>query len=49
VSKRLAPKPDTKIIYCGDCVESLTRLPDASIDLIYMDPPFNSNRNYEVF
>ncbi len=24
-------------------------MPDASIDLIYIDPPFNSNRNYEVF
>jgi DNA modification methylase len=27
----------------------LRRLPDASVDLIYIDPPFNSNRNYEVF
>ncbi len=40
---------DTSIIYCGDCLEQLTRLPDACIDLIYIDPPFNSNRNYEVF
>jgi len=24
-------------------------LPDACIDLIYIDPPFNSNRDYEVF
>jgi DNA modification methylase len=24
-------------------------LPDACVDLIYIDPPFNSNRNYEVF
>ena len=27
----------------------LKTLPDACIDLIYIDPPFNSNRNYEVF
>ena len=27
----------------------LKKLPDACIDLIYIDPPFNSNRNYEVF
>jgi DNA modification methylase len=27
----------------------LEKLPDACIDLIYIDPPFNSNRNYEVF
>jgi 16S rRNA G966 N2-methylase RsmD len=24
-------------------------LPAACVDLIYIDPPFNSNRNYEVF
>ena len=40
---------DTGIIYCGDCLEQLRRLPDACVDLIYIDPPFNSNRNYEVF
>ena len=40
---------DTRVIYCGDCVEQLKNLPDDCIDLIYIDPPFNSNRNYEVF
>jgi len=40
---------DTRIIYCGDCLDQLRRLPDACADLIYIDPPFNSNRNYEVF
>ncbi len=40
---------DTRVIYCGDCVEQLKNLPDACIDLICIDPPFNSNRNYEVF
>jgi len=40
---------DTRIIYCGDCLDQLRKLPDACIDLIYIDPPFNSNRNYEVF
>jgi DNA modification methylase len=44
-----APDVSTQIIYCGDCLQQLPRLPDASIDLIYIDPPFNSNRNYEVF
>jgi site-specific DNA-methyltransferase (adenine-specific) len=39
----------TGTIYCGDCLQQLSRLPDACIDLIYIDPPFNSNRNYEVF
>ena len=27
----------------------LKEIPDESVDLIYIDPPFNSNRNYEVF
>jgi 16S rRNA G966 N2-methylase RsmD len=40
---------DTRIIYCGDNLEQLAKLPDACVDLIYIDPPFNSNRNYEVF
>ena len=40
---------DTRIIYCGDNLEQLRRLPAACVDLIYIDPPFNSNRNYEVF
>ncbi|MBK9118388.1 MAG: hypothetical protein IPM18_02140 [Phycisphaerales bacterium] len=40
---------DTRIIYCGDCLEQLRKLPAACVDLVYIDPPFNSNRNYEVF
>lgn len=40
---------DTQVIYCGDNLEKLRDLPDGCIDLIYIDPPFNSNRNYEVF
>ncbi|RJP32086.1 MAG: site-specific DNA-methyltransferase [Phycisphaerales bacterium] len=40
---------DTRIIYCGDCLDQLAKLPAACVDLIYIDPPFNSNRNYEVF
>ena len=40
---------DTRVIWCGDCLEQLKKLPDACVDLIYIDPPFNSNRNYEVF
>src|SRR5271170_3472426 len=52
----VAPSPqrpsalvDTRVIYCGDNLEQLAKLPDAYVDLIYIDPPFNSNRNYEVF
>jgi len=39
---------DTRVIYCGDNLEQLQKLPAAWVDLIYIDPPFNSNRNYEV-
>ena len=40
---------DTRIIYSGDCLDQVQQLPDDCVDLIYIDPPFNSNRNYEVF
>jgi len=40
---------DTRVVYCGDNLEQIAKLPDACVDLIYIDPPFNSNRNYEVF
>ncbi|MEI9961666.1 MAG: DNA methyltransferase [Limisphaerales bacterium] len=50
-SLRLKPSSllDTRVVYCGDNLEQLAKLPDACVDLIYIDPPFNSNRNYEVF
>ena len=40
---------DTNVVYCGDNLDQLAKLPDECVDLIYIDPPFNSNRNYEVF
>lgn len=40
---------DTHVIYCGDNLDELSRLPVSCVDLIYIDPPFNSNRNSEVF
>jgi DNA modification methylase len=49
MAKRSSALTDTRIIYCGDNLSQLPRLPDACVDLIYIDPPFNSNRNYEVF
>jgi site-specific DNA-methyltransferase (adenine-specific) len=39
----------TNVLYYGDNLEILRRyIPDASVDLIYLDPPFNSNRDYNV-
>ena len=48
-TKRPSTLLDTRVVYCGDNLEQLAKLPDACVDLIYIDPPFNSNRNYEVF
>jgi DNA modification methylase len=44
-----SPVIDTRVIYCGDNLDQMRKLPDGCVDLIYIDPPFNSNRNYEVF
>lgn len=36
-------------LYTGDCLEVMEKLIEPeSIDLIYLDPPFFSNKNYEV-
>jgi DNA modification methylase len=35
-------------IYCGDCAHVLAYFPECSVDLIYVDPPFFSNRQYEI-
>jgi len=36
------------IIYCGDNLTWLKKFPDKCIDLIYIDPPFFSNKHYEI-
>jgi site-specific DNA-methyltransferase (adenine-specific) len=43
-------KPITKnTLYYGDNLDILREyIPDESVDLIYLDPPFNSNRSYNV-
>ena len=41
----------TNRLYYGDNLEVLrdtTAFPDASVDLVYLDPPFNSNAGYNV-
>jgi len=39
----------TNVLYYGDNLDILRKhIPDESIDLIYLDPPFNSNRSYNV-
>lgn len=40
---------DKNQLYFGDNLDVLrTYIKDASVDLVYLDPPFNSNRNYSV-
>ena len=40
---------ETNIIYCGDCLDIMKKFPDNSVDLIYLDPPFFSQKHYEDF
>ncbi len=36
--------------YLGDCLCVLREnIPDVSVDLVYIDPPFNSRRDYNTF
>lgn len=40
---------DKNHLYYGDNLEVLPKyIKDESVDLVYLDPPFNSNRNYSV-
>jgi site-specific DNA-methyltransferase (adenine-specific) len=42
-------KPEKNKLYYGDNYEVLQRyLRDESVDLIYLDPPFNSRQDYNV-
>src|SRR6266542_1795239 len=36
------------IIYCDDNLRRRSQFPSECVDLVYLDPPFFSNRNYEV-
>ena len=39
----------TNVLYYGDNLDILRRyVQDATVDLVYLDPPFNSNRDYNV-
>lgn len=39
---------NTNTIYCGDCKDVLAKFPNECADLIYADPPFFSNQQYEI-
>jgi len=46
----MSPKPVTEntLFYGDNLIILRERIPTESIDLIYLDPPFNSSRNYNV-
>ena len=35
-------------VVCGDCLDVLHEMPNESIDLVYIDPPFYSSSNYRT-
>jgi adenine specific DNA methylase Mod len=39
---------ETSVLYCDDNLHRLAEFPAECVDLIYLDPPFFSNRHYEV-
>jgi DNA modification methylase len=39
---------ESGVVYCDDNLQRLAQLPSESVDLVYLDPPFFSNKNYEV-
>jgi len=54
VSKRRPPlqaSPTfvTDVVYQGDVLEVLKRYPDASMDLVFADPPYNLDKDYALY
>lgn len=50
ISSRTLPVADAgNVLYYGDNLDVLRRhVADESVDLVYLDPPFNSNASYSV-
>ena len=44
----MADAPSPNSLYYGDCLDWMRQWPHESVDLIYLDPPFNSNANYNI-
>lgn len=40
--------PDAGTLYYGDCLDWMDRWSDQTVDLIYLDPPFNSKTDYNI-
>ena len=48
VKRKLRIDPKKNSVIVGDCLEWLKFVPSNSVDVCYIDPPFFSNRNYEI-
>jgi len=44
----IAPEIVNSIVQ-GDCVQSLSQLPEGCVDLVFADPPFNIGYDYDVY
>lgn len=44
----MATTPAKNRLYYGDNLDVLRKLPSESVDLVYLDPPFNSAQDYNV-
>ena len=40
--------PNDNTLYFGDCLDWMREWASSSVDLIYLDPPFNSKQNYNL-
>lgn len=40
---------ETNIVYNENCIETLSKLPDGCIDMVFADPPFNVGKKYEGY
>lgn len=45
---RVSDSPTEGKVLVGDCIEVFREVPSGSVNLIYMDPPFNSGREYNI-
>lgn len=49
LDRGILPGMDDNLLLYGDNLDMLRRyIPDESVDLIYLDPPFKSDANYNV-
>ena len=44
----MSPNVKNRTLFTGDNLDVMCGINSDSVDLIYLDPPFNSNRNFTV-